>query len=387
MKDSKITDGSLGRFVPTINGQQAFVPNDLPPQLEWTPELIKALSDASHAIGQLHGVGLNLPNPNLLITPFIRREAELSSRIEGTQAELRDIYLFEMHEPTSRPDITDVREVANYVLALEHGLKRCNELPVCVRMIKELHKILLEGVSGESDRPGNFRTAQNWIGSKGCPIEQASYIPPPPEHIMMCLDALEKFLNVPIGNIPMLAWLAMIHYQFEAIHPFRDGNGRIGRLLIVLLLCAHKVLDKPLLYLSAYFERNRQEYYNRLLRVSTHGEWVPWFMFFLRGITEQSTDAFRRSRELLQLQSRYHSMIKSKRSALQIKIVDLLVERPVLTIPYVGRHFNVTYVTARNNIVKLVKAGILKEAIGSKRCKVYLAEEVLEIINRPFFMG
>jgi len=387
MKDSKITDGSLGRIVPTIGGQTAFVPNDLPPQLEWTPELIKALSDASHAIGQLHGVGLNLPNPNLLITPFVRREAELSSRIEGTQAELRDIYMFEMHEPSAKPDVTDVREVANYVLALEHGLKQCDELPVCLRMITELHKILLEGVRGEIDRPGNFRTAQNWIGSKGCPIEQASYIPPSPEHIIMCLDALEKFLNAPIGNIPMLAWLAMIHYQFEAIHPFRDGNGRIGRLLIVLLLCAHKVLDKPLLYLSAYFERNRQEYYNRLLRVSTHGEWVPWFMFFLRGITEQSTDSFRRSRELLQLQSKYHSMIKSKRSALQIKIVELLVERPVLTIPYVGRHFNVTYVTARNNVAKLVKAGILKEAIGSKRCKVYLAEEVLEIINRPFFMG
>jgi Fic family protein len=204
---------------------------------------------------------------------------------------------------------------------------------------------------------------------------------------MMCLDALEKFLNAPIGNIPMLAWLAMIHYQFEAIHPFRDGNGRIGRLLIVLLLCAHKVLDKPFLYLSAYFERNRQEYYNRLLRVSTHYEWAPWILFFLRGVIEQSTDAFRRSRELIRLQSKYHGMIESKRSALQIKIVDLLVERPVLTIPYVARYFDVTYVTARNNIVKLLKAGILKEAIGSKRCKVYVAEEVLEIINRPFFMG
>jgi Fic family protein len=387
MKDHEITNFGHGQFVRIIGGQMAFIPNDLPPQLEWTPELIKALSDASHAIGQLHGIGLNLPNPNLLITPFVRREAELSSRIEGTHAELCDIYLFEMHEPTAKPDVADVREVANYVRALEHGLKRCNELPVCLRMMRELHEILLEGVRGETDRPGNFRTTQNWIGSRGCPIEQASYIPPPPEHIMMCLDALEKFLNIPMGNIPMLAWLAMIHYQFEAIHPFRDGNGRIGRLLIVLLLCAHKVLDKPFLYLSAYFERNRQEYYNRLLRVSTHCEWVPWILFFLRGIIEQSTDAFRRSRELLQLQSKYHSMIESKRSALQIKIVDLLVEHPVLTIPYVGRYFNVTYVTARNNVAKLLKAGILKEVIGSKRCKVYLAEAVLEIINRPFFMG
>ena len=387
MKDPQNTNVGLGRFVPTIGGQHAFVPNDLPPRLEWPPELIKTLSDASRAIGQLHGVGLNLPNPNLLITPFVRREAELSSRIEGTQAELRDIYLFEMHEPTAKHDVADVKEVTNYVQALEYGLKRCNELPVCLRMMRELHEILLEGVRSETDRPGNFRTTQNWIGSRGCHIEQASYIPPPPEHIMMCLDALEKFLNEPMGNIPVLVWLAMVHYQFEAIHPFRDGNGRIGRLLIVLLLCAHKVLDKPFLYLSAYFERNRQEYYNRLLRVSTHCEWMPWILFFLRGIIEQSTDAFRRSRELIQLQSKYHGMIESKRSALQIKIVDLLVERPVMTIPYVGRYFGVTYVTARKNVVKLLKAGILKEVIGSKRCKVYVAQEVLDIINRPFFMG
>lgn len=379
-----MTNGRFGRLIPTIGRQMAFVPNDLPPALKWTPELISVLSDASHAVGQLHGIGLNLPNPNLLITPFIRREAELSSRIEGTQAELRDIYLFEMYEPTAEPAVTDVREVANYVRAMEYGLKRCDELPVCLRMIKELHKILLEGVRGESDRPGNFRTTQNWIGLKGCPIEQANYIPPPPEQIIICLDALEKFLNAPIGNIPLLAWLAMIHYQFEAIHPFRDGNGRIGRLLIVLLLCARKILNRPLLYLSAYFERNRQEYYNRLLRVSTHNEWGLWLMFFLRGVMEQSTDAFRRSKELLQLQNKYYGKIKSKRSALQIRIVDLLVERPVLTIPYVNRHFNVTYVTARNNILKLVKAGIMREVTNAKRCKIYISEEVLEIINRPF---
>lgn len=362
----------------------AFVPDNLPPRLDWTPELIAALSDANLAIGQMHGIGLNLPNPNLLITPFIRREAELSSRIEGTQAEMRDIYLFEMHEPATEPDITDVREVANYVGALEHGLRRLNELPVCVRMIRELHQILLERVRGESDRPGDFRNTQNWIGFKGCPIEQAGYIPPPPEQMTRCLDAFEKFVNTLLGNIPLLAWLAMIHYQFEAIHPFRDGNGRIGRLLIILLMCAKKVLDKPLLYLSAYFERNRQEYYDHLLRVSTHGEWGKWVLFFLRGIIEQSIDAFDRSRELLHLQHKYHSMIKSKRSALQIKMADLLIERPVLTIPYASRHFNVTYVTARNNVLKLAKLGIVKEVTGGKRYRLYIADEVLNIIDKPF---
>ncbi len=362
----------------------AFVPDNLTLRLDWTPELVARLSGANLAIGQLHGIGLNLPNPNLLITPFMRREAELSSRIEGTQSELRDIYLFEMHEPATEPNVTDVREVTNYVRALEHGLRRLNELPVCVRMIRELHQILLEGVRGESDKPGEFRNTQNWIGSKGSPIEQAGYIPPPPKQMIACLDVLEKFLNAPLGDIPLLVWLAMIHYQFEAIHPFRDGNGRIGRLLIILLMCAKKVLDKPLLYLSAYFERNRQQYYDRLLRVSTHGEWAEWVLFFLQGIIEQSTDAFERSRELLQLQEKYHSLIKSKRSALQIKIADLLIERPVLTIPYVSRHFKVTYQTAKNNVGKFTKMGILKPLTIVKRNRAYVAEEVLEIINRPF---
>ncbi len=386
MKDSDIANSSFGHLVPTIRGQMTFVPRNLPPRIEWTAELIKALSDADLAIGQLHGAGLNLPNPNLLITPFIRREAELSSRIEGTQAELRDIYLFEMREPNAGPDVNDVREVSNYVRALEYGIKRCNELPVCLRLIKELHEILLEDVRGESDRPGSFRNTQNWIGSKGCPIEQADYIPPPPEQIMTCLGAFEVFVNAP-SNIPRLAWLAMIHYQFESIHPFRDGNGRIGRLLIILLLCTQRLLDKPILYLSAYFERNRQEYYEHLLRVSTHGEWAQWILFFLRGIAEQSTDAFRRSRELLQLQQKYHSMIKSKRSALQIQIADLLLERPLLTTKFVSRHFNIAYQTAKNNIARLVKTGILKELPLAKRNKPYIAEEVLEIINRSFSRG
>jgi len=308
----------------------------------------------------------------------------MSSRIEGTQAQVRDIYLFEMHEPAIQPAVPDVREVANYVRALERGLKRRTELPICLRMIRELHQTLLEGVRGESERPGDFRTSQNWIGARGCPIEQASYIPPPPEQMRMCLDAFEKFINAPLGNIPVLAWLAMVHHQFEAIHPFHDGNGRIGRLLIMLSLCTQGVLDKPLLYLSAYFERNREEYYDRLLRVSTHGQWPQWILFFLRGIVEQSTDAFERSRQLLELQQRYHSMIKSKRSALQIRLVDLLVERPIVTTVFVSRYFNVTYTTAKNNIAKLARVGILKPLTSAKRHRTYVAEKVLDIIHKPF---
>ena len=362
----------------------AFVPKDLPPRLEWTSDIITTLSNADRSIGQLQGIGLNLPNPNLLITPFIRREAEMSSRIEGTQAELRDIYLFEMHQPATEPTVPDVKEVSNYVQSLQHGLNRCYELPVCLRLIRELHQILLEGVRGESDRPGEFRTVQNWIDPQGCPIEQASYIPPPPEQMKAALDAFEKFINTPLNSLPVLVWLAMIHYQFEAIHPFRDGNGRIGRLLITLLLCTKGILDKPLLYLSAYFERNRQEYYECLLRVSTHGRWTEWILFFLRGVIEQSKDAFHRAGQLMNLQQQYHKTIQiTKRSALQIRLVDLLIERPVVTAVFVSKYFNVTYVTARKNIAKLLRAGILKELTSAKRNRIYVADEVLNIITKP----
>lgn len=388
MKHFDITDGGFGQFVPTIDGQMAFVPDNLPPQLQWTSGLVTALSDADRAIGQLHGVGLNLPNPNLLITPFIRREAEMSSRIEGTQAQVTDIYLFEMEERTAESRVPDVREVSNYVRAIDYGLKRSLELPVCLRMLRELHEILLKDVRGEQRAAGEFRRVQNWIGPKRCPIEQASYIPPPPEKMLAALDAFEKFINSPLGEVPVLVWLAMAHYQFEAIHPFLDGNGRIGRLLITLLLCIKGLLDKPLLYLSAYFERHREEYYERLLQVGLKGQWPEWILFFLRGVTEQSIDAFERSRQLMDLQQEYHKIVHiTKRSALQIRLVDLLVERPVITTVFVSKHFNVTYPTAKNNIARLIRVGILREVPGARRHRIYIAEKVLEIINKPFSKG
>ena len=379
------TSNRSGRLVPTIRGQMAFVPNDLPLQVQWTSELISTLSDAERAVGQLRGVGLNLPNPNLLIRPFVRREAVLSSRIEGTQAELRDLYLFdEIREHKTKPAVPDVQEVANYVRALEYGIRRCSELPVCLRLIRELHEILMHNVRGHQSIPGQFRSEQNWIGPQDCPIEQASYVPPPPEQMKAALDAFERFINSPLQHVTVLVWLAMVHYQFEAIHPFRDGNGRIGRLLITLLLCAKNILDKPLLYLSAYFERNRREYYKHLLRVSTHGEWVEWILFFLRGVTEQSIDAFERSRQLMALQQEYREMVGSQSwSALRLKLVDFLVEQPIVTIVTVRKHFDISYPAAANNIAALVKVGILKEITGSKRNRIYMAQKVWEIINRP----
>lgn len=384
MKRSDITENSFGRLVPTIGGQAAFVPDNLPPRLEWTSNMVSVLSDANFAIGKLNGVGLNLPNPDLLIIPFIRKEAELSSRIEGTQASIEQLYLFEIEERAVESKALDVKEVANYARALEYGLKRCLELPVCLRMIRELHEILLSDVRGAQRTPGQFRKVQNWIGTPERSIEQAAYVPPPPEQMETTLDAFEKFINSPLDKLPVLVWLAMVHYQFEAIHPFLDGNGRIGRLLIALLLCTKQVLDKPLLYLSAYFERNRQDYYERLLRVSTHGQWPEWILFFLQGIIEQSKDAFERARQLMDLQQQYHRIVHTiKKSALQIMLIDLLIERPVINTVFVSRRLNVTYSTAKNNIAKLVQAGILREITGAKRNKVYIAEKVLEVINKP----
>ncbi len=384
MRPQNVTNDSFGRMVGIIDGEMAFVPNDLPPHLNWGGRLVSALSEADQAIGQLHGIGLNLPNPDLLITPFLRREAEMSSRIEGTQAQVRDIYLFEMQESEAQPEVPDVKEVSNYVRALDYGLERRTELPVCLRMIRELHSVLLEGVRGENDRPGEFRKSQNWIGSRGCTIAQARYVPPPPAEMQVCLDAFERFINAPHPHIPVLVWLAMIHYQFEAIHPFRDGNGRIGRLLLILLLCAQGVLNRPLLYLSAYFDRKREEYYEKLLRVSTQGEWDEWILFFLRGVVEQSLDAFERSRRLMALQQQFRSRVKSKGSALPIRLADLLVERPVITTVFVSRHLHVTYQTAKNNIRRLIKAGILKQHGDAKRNRVFIAEEVLAILTEPF---
>jgi len=363
----------------------AFVPHDLPPRLQWGAELVSALSDANLAIGQLRGVGFNLPNPNLLISPFIRREAELSSRIEGTVATMQQLYLFEMDERPVESQVPDVREVANYVAALEYGLDRSRELPVCLRMIRELHEILLKDVRGGQSLPGQFRTGQNWIGPPGCSIAEASYVPPPPAEMHGALDAFERFVNSDRSQWPVLVWVALIHYQFEAIHPFGDGNGRIGRLLITMLLCITGVLDKPLLYLSAYFERCRAEYYQRLLEVSTKGRWVEWILFFLRGVTEQSKDVFERAGQLLALQKEYHETVcAAKRSALQVRLVDLLIERPVVTIVFVSRHFNITYPAARENVRRLVRSGILKEITGRRRNKIYVAERVLTIINRAF---
>ena len=367
-----------GRLVRAIDGYWAFLPNALPPKLDWSDALVSLTSKADIALGTLSGLGENLPNPHLLIYPFVRKEAVLSSRIEGTQSSLSDLLLF---EATKAEKQRDVKEVQNYVHAIEYGLKRLEELPLSLRLIRELHAILMEGVRGEQATPGEFRQSQNWIGPPGCTLDDATFMPPPVAEMKESLDQLEKFLHADT-QLPPLVELALIHYQFETIHPFLDGNGRIGRLLITLFLCQRSILNKPLLYLSAFFERHRQEYYDRLLEVSQRGAWRQWLEFFLQAVVTQSDDAVRRARRLLDLHRIYYQTSLGKHlPPTAMKLVELIFVKPVLNARVTQESLKVTYPGAQKAINALVEQGILAEITGGKRNKVYEARRILEILE------
>ena len=387
--DPKVFDGSpSGKLIRAPTGYWAFVPHPLPPALTWTPTVVAALSDADRALGELAGLGRSLLNPHLLIAPFVRREAVLSSRIEGTQASLSDLYAYEAVQKTA-VQLTmfepppDVHEVYNYVRALEYGLDRLQSLPLSLRLIRELHAQLMEGVRGEHGTPGEFRRSQNWIGPPGCSLEDAAFVSPPVPEMKEALGAFERFLHV-ASDLPPLARLGLVHYQFEAIHPFLDGNGRIGRLLITLLLCAENLLSEPLLYLSAYLESHRQTYYDRLLAVSQQGAWEAWLIFFLRGVAAQAQDAVVRAQRLQDLRERYREQFQSERAAGRLlQTVDLLFAQPVMTMPQISAALGVNYATATRYINRLEDAAILREITGQARNRVYRADEVLAAIEEP----
>lgn len=380
MQPSSFTSDAPGRLLRQPEGYWAFVPAPLPPQVSFSSQLVSHLSEADRALGQLSGMGRMLPNPHLLIRPFLRKEAVLSSQIEGTVARLEDLLLYEMN-PAQEAEVPDVREVANYVAALEYGLNRLQTLPVCLRLIREMHERLLQNVRGENRRPGEFRECQNLIGKQGQSPAEARFVPPPVAEMQTCLADLERFMGTP-QQLPILIQLALIHYQFETIHPFMDGNGRTGRLLIPLLLCERDCLPKPLLYLSAYFERNREEYMDHMLRVSQRGTWQEWLGFFLRGVTEQSRDAIQRSQRLLDLWQNYRQRMQTARApALLLQLIDALFERVAITIPHAGKLLGVTPRSAQQNIEKLEKAGILQEVTGKDRNRIYLALEIIAALE------
>jgi Fic family protein len=378
MDIAQFQNNPSGRLVRAVDGYWAFVPNPLPPKLDWSDALVSLTSRADLALGTLSGLGETLLNPHLLIYPFVRKEAVLSSRIEGTQSSLSDLLLF---EATKVEKQRDVREVQNYVRAMEHGLKRLEELPLSLRLIRELHAILMEGVRGERATPGEFRQSQNWIGPPGCTLNDATFVPPPVAEMKEALDQLEKFLHANT-QLPPLVELALIHYQFETIHPFLDGNGRIGRLLITLFLCQRSILNKPLLYLSAFFERHRQEYYQYLLDVSQSGAWRHWIEFFLQAVVEQSDDAVRRARRFLGLHRNYYQASLGKRlPPTAVELVELIFVRPVLNTRVVQEYLKVTFPAAQKAIKALIEEGILAEITGGKRNKAYAAKEILGILE------
>src|SRR6266705_149800 len=298
------TGKTPGRWIVCPGSYKAFVPDTLPPSIEWSPGLVQALSAADRAIWRLAGQGGKLPNPHLLIRPFIRREAVLSSRIEGTQSTLGELLAAEAGVAVERsPD--DLREVGNYVVALEYGIERLKTLPLSLRLVRELHEKLMTGVRGHHATPGEFRRTQNWIGRPGDTLAQVSYVPPPPDSLGEYLSAWEKFLHDRM--LPPLVHAALAHYQFETIHPFLDGNGRVGRLLITLELCERDVLPAPLLYLSAFFEATRADYYDGLRGISEKGDWPGWLQYFLNGVARQAEDAVSRAERINALLARWRN--------------------------------------------------------------------------------
>ncbi|MFZ0786884.1 MAG: Fic family protein [Candidatus Acidiferrales bacterium] len=377
MIDPKSFASGPGRLVEIANGHFAFVPNPLPPPLEYEARIISPLEEAARALGQLDGIGRTLPNPHMLIRTFQQREALLSSRIEGTVADPQQL-LFAEVDKTKTP-AENVKEVRNYVDALNFSLNQLQRLPVCLRLIRDAHRKLMRGVRGQDQRPGDFRDVQNYVGKQGG-FGNARYIPPPVVQMNDALECFEEFLHEET-RIPPLIRLALVHYQFEAIHPFRDGNGRIGRLLLALLLCDWKLLSKPLFYLSGYFDHHRDEYFDHLLSVSQRGTWNDWILFFLVGVAEQAKDAVDRAQKLLALRDAYRVKMQSSHAPGScLVLIDTLFELPALTVPLAAKKLNQSYAGAKLNVLKLVSAGILKEASKTQHPKLYVAPGILELV-------
>ena len=374
--------------MPTVDGSTvAFVPDPIPTRLTLEARTIVQLSKADYAVGALSGltaaVGESV-NPFLVGTPLLHREAILSSRIEGTHTTPEELVLFEADpdQTAATSAESETREVANYVRAMRFAVKRTQQIPLSLRLIREVHERLLDGVRGNRDRPGEFRKSQNWIGAPTEPIQQARFVPPPVLEMEACLHSFEKSLHAPGEELPPLVHLALAHYQFEAIHPFRDGNGRMGRLLLPLVLCAQEQLEEPHLYLSAYFERHRQQYYDLMLAVSQRGEWDGWVRFFLRGVEESARESRQKAQGLLSLRHDYHQKLHSARSsALLLKLTDRLFLKPSITMGQASEFLEISPAAASANIRKLVDAGILRKVEGRSRPQRFIADGILKFIE------
>ena len=371
---------AAGSIVRTPEGHDAFVPAPLPPDLDYGRALVLALSRADAALSELSIAGEQLPNPHLLIAPYLRQEAVLSSRIEGTRTTLSELLMEEAAAASSARDPNDMREVRNYVEALEYGLVRLDELPLSLRFVRELHERLMQGVRGAHMTPGEFRRSQNWIGPPGSTLATATYVPPPVDEMNKALGDWELFLH-DRTSLPDLVQCALMHEQFEAIHPFLDGNGRVGRLLITLFLVERGRLTQPLLYLSAYIEAHRSDYYDALLRVRTHGDWQSWLLFFLTGVRETAVRAAEQARQIVRLREEYRQKVQGQPKA--FALVDHVLAAPFMTVAEAQRLLGVTNPTARAAVQSLVKVGLLEEVGDRKWRRLYAARPVLDVLTAP----
>ena len=375
-----------GHYVRQPTGYRAFVPEPLPPTppLRLEDELLVLLSSADRALGRLDGASELLPNPDLFVYMYVRREAVLSSQIEGTQASLVDLLQFESER--ARVQIPeDSAEVANYVRAMNFGLQRLEQLPISLRLIREIHGLLLEDVRGAERTPGEFRTSQNWTGPAGSSLAQATYVPPPPSEMQRALGELESFLH---GHdaLPTLVKVALVHAQFESIHPFLDGNGRVGRLLVTFLLCEAGILKRPLLYLSYYLRSHRSEYYERLQGVRDHGDWEGWLRFFLEGVRLVSAEATDTARQLIALRERHRDLLTQavgRRAGNALKLLESMYVGPVLGVRDAEERTGLSYQKANSLVAAFEELGLLTEITGRKRDRLFIYEPYLDLFPEP----
>lgn len=369
-----------GRTILQLSGYRAYSPQPLPPQppLVLDGPTLALLSASDRDLARLDAIAELLPNPDLFVAMYVRHEAVLSSQIEGTQSTLEDVLAFEVLDgDNQRPK--DVAEVVNYVRAMNHGLRRLHELPLSLRLVREIHGELMTGVRGSERSPGEFRTSQNWIGGARSTLANAAFVPPPPHELMGHLGALECYLHDARGDLPLLVRCALVHAQFETIHPFLDGNGRVGRLLITFMLCEEKALSRPLLYLSIYLKANRAEYYDRLTAIRLHGHWEQWVNFFLRGVGETARLATQTARAIVALRNLHRERYGD--SLRILKLIDALFEQPLVTVRRVQGICDCANDTALRLVRKLVAEGLLRETTGLGRNRLFEYEPYLRLFQ------